>query len=119
SGESILVSWKPPEQPNGVVVQYTVYVREIVDEGKEAEPKSQKVPPFQMSYEASSLKKKERYEFWVTDVNRHRRRTAVKTRFSVSQQQGPRKDRFVRRCVHGHVQGRREAALSRSRCPRP
>nr|CAD7456160.1 unnamed protein product [Timema tahoe] len=66
SGESILVSWKPPEQPNGVVVQYTVYVREIVDEGKEAEPKSQKVPPFQMSYEASSLKKKERYEFWVT-----------------------------------------------------
>ncbi|XP_063221339.1 cell adhesion molecule Dscam2 isoform X2 [Bacillus rossius redtenbacheri] len=66
SGDSILVSWKPPEQPNGVVVQYTVYVREISDEGKELEPRSQKVPPFQMSYEATDLKKEERYDFWVT-----------------------------------------------------
>lgn len=30
------------------------------------EPKSQKVPPFQMSYEASGLDKKKKYEFWVT-----------------------------------------------------
>ncbi|XP_068085343.1 cell adhesion molecule Dscam1 [Anabrus simplex] len=66
SAESILVSWKPPEQPNGVVTQYTVYVREDSEEAKDEEPKSQKVSASQMSYEASGLKKKERYEFWVT-----------------------------------------------------
>lgn len=66
SGDSILVSWKPPEQPNGIVVQYTVYVREDSDEARDDDPTSQKVPPFQMSFEASGLKKKERYEFWVT-----------------------------------------------------
>ncbi|XP_069678028.1 cell adhesion molecule Dscam1 isoform X19 [Periplaneta americana] len=66
SGDSILVSWKPPEQPNGIVSQYTVYVREDSEEAKDEEPKGTKVPPFQMSFEASDLKKKERYEFWVT-----------------------------------------------------
>ncbi|KAG8223601.1 hypothetical protein J437_LFUL004125, partial [Ladona fulva] len=35
SGDSILVSWKPPEQPNGIVVQYTIYVREDSEDGKE------------------------------------------------------------------------------------
>ncbi|XP_046388214.1 Down syndrome cell adhesion molecule-like protein Dscam2 isoform X11 [Ischnura elegans] len=66
SGDSILVSWKPPEQPNGIVVQYTVYVREDSEDEKEQEPKSQKVPQYQMTYEATGLKKKEHYEFWVT-----------------------------------------------------
>ncbi|XP_071455023.1 cell adhesion molecule Dscam1 [Hetaerina americana] len=66
SGDSILVSWKPPEQPNGIVVQYTVYVREDSEDGKEEEPKTQKVPQYQMTYEATGLKKKEHYEFWVT-----------------------------------------------------
>jgi hypothetical protein len=28
TGDSILVSWLPPEQPNGIIVQYTVYVVE-------------------------------------------------------------------------------------------
>lgn len=28
SESSILISWKPPEQPNGIVTQYTVYYRE-------------------------------------------------------------------------------------------
>lgn len=35
SGDSILVSWKPPEQPNGIVIQYTVYVREASEDDKE------------------------------------------------------------------------------------
>ncbi|XP_065340879.1 cell adhesion molecule Dscam1 isoform X34 [Cloeon dipterum] len=69
SESSILVSWKPPEQPNGIVTQYTVYFREetpVEGEARENAPKSEKVPPFQMSYEASGLKKKTNYEFWVT-----------------------------------------------------
>lgn len=28
--------------------------------------RSQKVPPYQMTYEASGLNKDEKYEFWVT-----------------------------------------------------
>jgi len=26
TGDSILVSWLPPDQPNGIIVQYTVYM---------------------------------------------------------------------------------------------
>ncbi|XP_034950741.1 Down syndrome cell adhesion molecule-like protein Dscam2 isoform X7 [Chelonus insularis] len=62
SPESILVSWRPPTQPNGVISQYTVYTKaDNVDE-----PLSAKVPPNQLTYEASGLDKQRRYEFWVT-----------------------------------------------------
>lgn len=61
--QSILVSWRPPSQPNGIISQYTVYARE---EGSEAEPKKEKVSPIQMSYEASGLESNKPYEFWVT-----------------------------------------------------
>ncbi|XP_073989889.1 Down syndrome cell adhesion molecule 1 isoform X41 [Rhodnius prolixus] len=66
SEESILISWKPPAQPNGVISQYTVYIKEEKEDGKFEEPKSQKMPPFQMTYEASGLNKEGKYEFWVT-----------------------------------------------------
>ncbi|XP_015591639.1 Down syndrome cell adhesion molecule-like protein Dscam2 isoform X45 [Cephus cinctus] len=62
SPESILVSWRPPSQPNGVISQYTVYTKpENADE-----PTSQKVPPNQLTHEASGLDKQYRYDFWVT-----------------------------------------------------
>jgi hypothetical protein len=64
SADSILLSWQPPSMPNGVVTQYTVYQRTV--EPKESEPKAQKIPSFQTTYEISGLKRKERYEFWVT-----------------------------------------------------
>ncbi|XP_043680464.1 Down syndrome cell adhesion molecule-like protein Dscam2 isoform X19 [Vespula pensylvanica] len=62
SPESILVSWRPPNQPNGVISQYTVYTKADNVE----EPTSQKVPPNQLTYEATGLDKQRRYEFWVT-----------------------------------------------------
>ncbi|XP_017767409.1 PREDICTED: Down syndrome cell adhesion molecule-like protein Dscam2 isoform X2 [Eufriesea mexicana] len=62
SGESILVSWRPPSQPNGVITQYTVYTKADNTE----EPTSQKVPPNQLTHEASGLDKQRRYDFWVT-----------------------------------------------------
>lgn len=34
SEESILISWKPPAQPNGVISQYTVYIKEEKEDGK-------------------------------------------------------------------------------------
>ncbi|XP_049290916.1 Down syndrome cell adhesion molecule-like protein Dscam2 isoform X22 [Anopheles funestus] len=58
---SILVSWQPPAQPNGLILQYTVYIK-----SGEQEPKSYKVPSFQINYEASGLEKNQKYEFWVT-----------------------------------------------------
>lgn len=64
SADSILLSWQLPAQPNGIVTQYTVYQRTV--EPKESEPKAQKIPSFQTTYEVSGLKRKERYEFWVT-----------------------------------------------------
>lgn len=35
SAESILVSWKPPAHPNGIVIQYTVYIREDSEDSKD------------------------------------------------------------------------------------
>lgn len=61
--QAILVSWRPPSHPNGIITQYTVYYRE---EGSESEPKSQKVPHYQMSYEAPGLDQNKPFEFWVT-----------------------------------------------------
>ncbi|KAB7494490.1 Down syndrome cell adhesion molecule-like protein Dscam2, partial [Armadillidium nasatum] len=64
SAESILVSWLPPEKPNGVITQYTVYYKE---QGKtDSEVQSYKLPPSQLSFEANDLKKKDDYVFWVT-----------------------------------------------------
>ncbi|XP_011879398.1 PREDICTED: Down syndrome cell adhesion molecule-like protein Dscam2 [Vollenhovia emeryi] len=62
SSESILISWRPPSQPNGIISQYTVYTK--ADNAEE--PTSQKVPPNQLTHEASGLDKQLRYEFWVT-----------------------------------------------------
>uniref|UniRef100_A0A146KTM2 Down syndrome cell adhesion molecule-like protein Dscam2 n=1 Tax=Lygus hesperus TaxID=30085 RepID=A0A146KTM2_LYGHE len=64
SDESILISWKPPANPNGLITQYTVYIKEEGDNGES--PRSQKMPPSQMTYEASGLKNDGKYEFWVT-----------------------------------------------------
>ncbi|XP_073949185.1 Down syndrome cell adhesion molecule 1 isoform X9 [Choristoneura fumiferana] len=58
--ESILVSWRPPAQPNGVVTHYNVYTQ-----AQNAEPHPNKVPASQTSYSATELKFG-RYDFWVT-----------------------------------------------------
>ncbi|XP_026733071.1 Down syndrome cell adhesion molecule-like protein Dscam2 isoform X14 [Trichoplusia ni] len=57
---SILVSWRPPAQPNGVVTHYNVYTQ-----AQNAEPHPNKVPASQTSYSATELKAG-RYDFWVT-----------------------------------------------------
>ncbi|XP_071522341.1 cell adhesion molecule Dscam1 [Panulirus ornatus] len=64
SAESILVSWLPPERPNGIITQYTVYYKE---HGKsDSEAILQKLLPSQLNYEASGLKRHNDYVFWVT-----------------------------------------------------
>nr|XP_053626611.1 cell adhesion molecule Dscam2-like isoform X3 [Cherax quadricarinatus] len=64
SADSILVSWLPPERPNGIITQYTVYYKE---HGKsDTETVQQKLLPSQLSYEATGLKRRDDYVFWVT-----------------------------------------------------
>lgn len=68
SGDSILVSWKPPSEPNGIIEYYMVYYKEV--DGTDAKPKSQKIVPNlknqNLSYQAKSLDNNLKYEFWVT-----------------------------------------------------
>ncbi|XP_068224083.1 cell adhesion molecule Dscam1 isoform X5 [Palaemon carinicauda] len=64
SAESILVSWLPPERPNGIITQYTVYYKEHGQSDSEAI--QQKLLPSQLNFEASNLKKRDNYVFWVT-----------------------------------------------------
>ena len=65
SQDSILVSWKQPEDPNGIVLQYTVYIKELA-RSREVAPKSHKVNALQMSHQVDNLNANSRYEFWVT-----------------------------------------------------
>ncbi|CAB0037705.1 unnamed protein product, partial [Trichogramma brassicae] len=62
SASAILVSWRPPSQPNGVISQYTVYWKGNASE----QPSSQKVSPTQLTHEVSSLEETRKYDFWVT-----------------------------------------------------
>lgn len=68
SSEAILVSWKPPTEPNGIVEYYMVYYKVAGDNGEK--PKSQKIIPNirnqNLSFQAKGLDSNLKYEFWVT-----------------------------------------------------
>ncbi|XP_049823713.1 Down syndrome cell adhesion molecule-like protein Dscam2 isoform X9 [Aethina tumida] len=68
SSDSILTSWKPPVEPNGIVEYYTVYYKQV---GKDDEkPHSQKIVPNlknqNLRFQAKNLDSTQKYEFWVT-----------------------------------------------------
>lgn len=66
SSDSILVSWKPPAEPNGIIEQYTVYVQEESPD----KIKPHKVIPNlrnqNLSFQAKDLDSNLKYQFWVT-----------------------------------------------------
>lgn len=68
SADSILVSWKPPIEPNGIIEYYMVYYKETGN--NDDKPKSQKIVPNlrnqNLSYQAKNLDSNLKYEFWVT-----------------------------------------------------
>ncbi|XP_060529744.1 cell adhesion molecule Dscam2 isoform X1 [Cylas formicarius] len=68
SSDSILASWKPPVEPNGIIEYYMVYYKESGN-GDE-KPKSQKIVPNirnqNLSFQAKNLDSALKYEFWVT-----------------------------------------------------
>jgi hypothetical protein len=65
SQDSILVSWQIPDEPNGRILQYTVYMKELA-RSREVAPRSHKVNALQMSHQVDNLNTNSRYEFWVT-----------------------------------------------------
>lgn len=68
SADSILVSWRPPTEPNGIIEYYMVYYKEV--DSSDEKPKSQKIMPNlknqNLSYQAKNLDVNKKYEFWVT-----------------------------------------------------
>lgn len=71
SADSILISWKPPTEPNGIVEYYLVYQKQIDADGGSGKPeKSQKIVPNlkkqNLSYQVKNLDSNAKYEFWVT-----------------------------------------------------
>ncbi|XP_070503177.1 cell adhesion molecule Dscam1 isoform X23 [Chironomus tepperi] len=64
SSDAILVSWRPPAFPNGIITKYKVYVKNSA----EKENKEFEIPANQMSYEAAGLTVDQQYEFWVSAI---------------------------------------------------
>ncbi|XP_022252784.1 Down syndrome cell adhesion molecule-like protein Dscam2 [Limulus polyphemus] len=60
----ILVSWRRPAQPNGVIQQYTLYKRWL-SQGRQ-DTISNRVEPSETHFEVLNLENNKRYEFWVT-----------------------------------------------------
>ncbi|GAB6027127.1 Down syndrome cell adhesion molecule-like protein 1, partial [Chamberlinius hualienensis] len=63
SDDSVIVAWKSPDHPNGIIRSYTIYWKSA-ENAKEAG--SHTVPVRDQSYEVTKLKKGNKYEFWAT-----------------------------------------------------
>ncbi|XP_059217414.1 cell adhesion molecule Dscam2 [Stomoxys calcitrans] len=67
TADSILISWLPPRNRNGIITHYTVYSREA---GRKGQAKSHMVrvdeSGYPVTHEARSLAENQMYEFWVS-----------------------------------------------------
>ncbi|XP_037893809.1 Down syndrome cell adhesion molecule-like protein Dscam2 isoform X2 [Glossina fuscipes] len=67
TADSILISWLPPRNRNGIITHYTVYSREA---GRKGPAKSYMVRVdengYPVTYEARGLAENQMYEFWVS-----------------------------------------------------
>ncbi|XP_055385270.1 cell adhesion molecule Dscam2 isoform X2 [Condylostylus longicornis] len=67
TADSILVSWLPPHNRNGIITHYTVYSREA---GRKGQPKSHMIrvdeDGYPVTFEARGLVENQMYEFWVS-----------------------------------------------------
>jgi len=70
TSDTALLTWLPPSNPNGVIVQYSVYVR-VLEGTLQLDTRS--VPHYstsQLQYQLPGLKRHQIYEFWVTASTR-------------------------------------------------
>lgn len=63
--DAVVISWLPPRRPNGVLTQYTVYIR-VLDQGQEVKITKSMLLAQSLHHEATGLKLRESYEAWVT-----------------------------------------------------
>ncbi|KAK4877583.1 hypothetical protein RN001_010089 [Aquatica leii] len=69
SPQSLLVSWLPPLEPNGIITKYYLYKRSM-DGRKEVDHAKQTISGQQSSYEAKGLQSHIEYQFWITASTR-------------------------------------------------
>ena len=67
--QSLLLTWLPPADPNGVITKYNVYHR-VLDGREELKHDKQAVVASQTSLEAKGLQQHVEYQFWVTASTR-------------------------------------------------
>uniref|UniRef100_T1JE43 Down syndrome cell adhesion molecule-like protein Dscam2 n=1 Tax=Strigamia maritima TaxID=126957 RepID=T1JE43_STRMM len=65
SAQSVIVAWKTPTHPNGIITKYTVYIQQY-GVTKEENAKNHNVGGNTTFYEIKNLKQSETYRFWVT-----------------------------------------------------
>lgn len=68
SSDSVLVSWLPPLQPNGIISHYTVYYREAGRLGKHSSytVPADKASELELMFQVRNLLESQLYEFWVS-----------------------------------------------------
>ncbi|XP_047520750.1 Down syndrome cell adhesion molecule-like protein Dscam2 isoform X2 [Pieris napi] len=68
SSDSVLVSWLPPVNPNGVISHYTVYYREAGRLGKHSSftVSAEKNQEIELMFQVRNLMENQLYEFWVS-----------------------------------------------------
>ncbi|CAK1540390.1 unnamed protein product [Leptosia nina] len=68
SSDSVLVSWLPPQHPNGIISHYTVYYREAGRLGKHSSftVSAEKNQEIELMFQVRNLMENQLYEFWVS-----------------------------------------------------
>ncbi|KAL0901060.1 hypothetical protein ABMA27_006383 [Loxostege sticticalis] len=68
SSDTVLVSWLPPLNPNGIISHYTVYYREAGRLGKHSSftVSADKKPDMELMFKVRNLMENQLYEFWVS-----------------------------------------------------
>ncbi|KAH8272141.1 hypothetical protein KR018_002177, partial [Drosophila ironensis] len=69
SESSVIISWLPPRRPNGLIINYNVYIR-ILEKNIEQKILKEMLPAQNRYFEARDLDLKESYEAWVTASTR-------------------------------------------------
>lgn len=69
SPQSLLVSWLPPFEPNGIITKYNLYKRSM-DGKQEGDHVKQTVSSQHTNYEVKSIQTHTEYQFWVTASTR-------------------------------------------------
>ncbi|XP_025829144.1 Down syndrome cell adhesion molecule-like protein Dscam2 isoform X2 [Agrilus planipennis] len=68
SPQALLISWLPPQEPNGIITKYILYKRSV--DGRDNENQRETISSKQTSYEAKGLVAHTEYQFWVSATTR-------------------------------------------------